>query len=120
MANIILLQALAELSYSIAMADGELEPSEKKAFFEILDSELNEDAWSAKNRFKLLEESVAPSIEQSYKFAMFAIKTNKDYFDNGLKTKFVNVIERVACAVDGLRSEEKKLIERFKTDINSL
>lgn len=115
--NIVLVQALAELAYSIALADGELEDKEKKAFNEIINSELGKSAWSAKNRFAILEERISPNIEQSYKFAMFAIKTNKKDFSDDLKRKYINVIERVANSSEGLRSEEKELIERFKKDI---
>jgi uncharacterized tellurite resistance protein B-like protein len=115
--NIVLVQALAELAYSIALADGELESDEKKAFNEIIESELGRSAWSAKNRFAILEERITPNIEQSYKFAMFAIKTNKKDFSADLKQKFINVIERIADSVEGLRSEEKEIIERFKRDI---
>ncbi len=115
--NIVLIQALAELVYSIAMANGEMEENEKKAFNEIIESELGKSAWSAKNRFAILEERVAPNMEQSYKIAMFAIKTNKKDFTDEVKQKFVNVLERVALSVDGVRSEEKALIERFKKDI---
>lgn len=115
--NIVLVQALAELAYSIALADGELEEIEKEAFNEIIESELGKSAWSAKNRFAILEERISPNIDQSYKFAMFAIKTNKTDFDESLKQKYINVIERVATAVEGLRKEEQELIKRFKKDI---
>lgn len=120
MANLILIQALAELAYSIALADGKLQSDEKQAFFDIIDSELQEDAWWAKNRFKLLEEQVVPNIEQTYNFAIFAIKTNKNDFSDSLKNKFINVIEKVAQSVDGLREEEAQLIERFKEDISNI
>jgi len=116
--NIILVQALAELAYSIALADGELEEKEKKAFNEIIESELGKSAWSAKNRFAILEERISPNIEQSYKFAMFAIKTNKKDFTSDLKRKYINVIERVASSVEGLRKEERDLIKRFRKDID--
>lgn len=115
--NIVLVQALAELVYSIALADGELEEKEKAAFNEIIESELGKSAWSAKNRFAILEERVSPNIDQSYKFALFAIKTNKEDFTDDLKQKYINVIEKVAKSVDGLRREEMKLLERFKKDV---
>ena len=118
--NIILVQALAELAYSIALADGQLEASEKKAFNEIIDSELGKSAWSAKNRFAILEERVSPNIEQSYKIAMFAIKTNKKDFTSELRRKFINVIERIANSVEGLRSEERELIDRFIRDVEMI
>lgn len=115
--NIVLVQALAELAYSIALADGELEEKERKAFNEIIESELGKSSWSAKNRFAILEERISPNIEQSYKYAMFAIKTNKKNFDASLKQKYISVIERIASSVEGLRKEEMELIERFKKDI---
>ena len=112
-----LVQALAELAYSIALADGELEEKEKIAFNEIIESELGKSAWSAKNRFNILEERISPNIEQSYKFAMFAIKTNKKDFSPDLEQRFIHVIERIAKSVEGLRKDERDLIDRFKTDI---
>ena len=118
--NIILVQALAELAYSIALADGELEEKEKKAFNTIIESELGKSAWSAKNRFAILEERISPNIDQAYKFAMFAIKTNKKDFSDELKKRYINVSEQIADAVDGLRKEEKALIERFKKDIERI
>ena len=115
-----LVQALAELAYSIALADGELEEKEKDAFNDIIESELGKSAWSAKNRFAILEERISPNIEQTYKFALFAIKTNKKDFEDGLKQKYINVIERVADSVEGLRQEERELIRRFKKDIEHI
>jgi uncharacterized tellurite resistance protein B-like protein len=118
--NIVLIQALAELAYSISMADGELQPSERKAFEEIIISELGKDSWSAKNRFAILQERITPNVEQSYKFALFAIRTNKKDFSESLRSKFINVIQKVADASDGLSDEEKALIDRFKEDIKHL
>ena len=115
--NILLVQALAELSYSIALADGTLEKKEKEAFEKIIDSELGKSSSSAKNRFAILEERVSPNVEHSYKYAMFAIKTSKSHFTDELKQKFVIVIKRVADCVDGARQKEKVLVDRFIRDI---
>lgn len=115
--NIVLVQALAELAYSIALADGELEKKEKEAFDKIVVSELGENALSVKNRFAILEEQIAPNIEHSYSYAMFAIKLNKKDFNDELKRKYINVIERIADSCDGLRNKEKYLITRFKKEI---
>ena len=46
--NIVLVQALAELAYSIALADGELEKKEKEAFNKIIETEMGKSAWSVK------------------------------------------------------------------------
>jgi len=118
--NLVLIQALAELAYSIALADGELQEGEREAFFQVIEEELQNDSWWAKNRFKLLEQGVYPNIEESYKFAMFVIQTNKSDFDNEMKKKFINVITKVAESVDGLDPKEKELIERFKKDVEHI
>ena len=115
--NTVLVRALADLAYSIALADGKLEEQEKNAFNEIIESELGKSAGSAKNRFAILDERVSPNIEQTYKSVMFAIKTNKKDFSPDLEQRFIHVIERIAKSVDGLRKDERDLIDRFKTDI---
>lgn len=118
--NIVLAQALAELAYSIALVDGEIEEKEKKAFDTIIEAELGKSAWSAKNRFAILEERITPNIDQAYKLAIFAIKMNKKDFTKELKQKFINVIEKLAFAVNGLGSEEKILIAQIKKDIEEI
>lgn len=120
MANPVLVQALAELAYSIAMADGTLQPNEKAAFYDIIESELQSDARWAINRFKLLEEKAIPDIEQSYDFALFTIKSNRSDFDDEMRNRFVNVISKIAEASDGLSPEEISLINKFKSDIENI
>ncbi len=120
MYNLILVQALAELAYSIALADGELQEGEREAFFELMETEFKDESWWGKNRFKLLEHNVSPNIEHSYRFAMFAIQTNRSEFDAILKEKFLKIITKVANSVNGLDPGEKELIERFKNDIKDI
>ena len=118
--NIILVQALAELAYSIALADGELDKEEKLAFNKIIETELGKYAWSAKNRFAMLEEKITPNVEQSYKIALFAIRNNKGDFTPQMRSTFINVIEKVAEATGGLADAEKAIIDRFKVDIKMI
>jgi len=47
MANLILIQALAELAYAIAMADGAWQPGEKVTFEKIIEAE-----WKIVEKFK--------------------------------------------------------------------
>ncbi len=115
--NLNLVQALAELAYSIALADGELEERERKAFEDIIISELGEGAWRAINRFSILDGRVSPNVHQTYKDAMYTIRKNKDDFSERMKNMYINVIEKVADSVEGLRTEERHLIEKFKEDI---
>ncbi len=118
--NIVLVQALAELAYSIALADGELDKKEKKAFDKIIELELGESSLSVKNRFAILEERNTPNIEHSYRYSIFAIKFNKKDFNDELKRKYINVIEEIADSVDGLRKQKKHLVRRFKKEIELL
>ena len=115
--NSVLVQALAELAYSVALVDGQLEKEEKQAFDNVIETELGKSAMTVKNRFAILDERVSPNIEQAYKDAMFAIKDNKADFDEELKKKYIKVIEKIANSVEGLRTYERELISRFKKDI---
>ncbi len=117
MTNQILFQALAELAYSISLADGEMQPEEKEVFINLIEQEFKNDSWWAINRFKLLETQERKNIEQCYQFAIFAIRTNRSDFSEDLRNKFLNIITKVAESSDGLDANEKKLIERFKNDV---
>ena len=116
--NVQLETALANLAYSIAYADGKLEDPEWNAFDEMVVSELGESAVSVKNKFLLLGERASPNIDQTYREAMFVIKNNREYFDDNLKQRFIKVLEHIADSVEGLREEERNLIERFKHDVD--
>ena len=120
MSNLILYQALAELAYSIALADGSLQPEEKSAFLELMEKEFKNDSWWAVNRFKLLESQERKNIEQCYQFALFAIRTNRNDFTEEMKEKFLRVITEVAESSDGLDDTELEIINRFKKDMVSI
>lgn len=115
--NIHLEKALANLAYSVAYADGILEESELKTFEKMLVRELKEAAVSVRNKFLLLDKRSAPNVEQAYKEAMFAIKENKLDFNEYLQEQFIIILEEIAISVEGLREEERSLIERFTHDI---
>lgn len=115
-----LYRAIAVLAYAIAMVDGELQPSEKEAFMLIINKELGDDAWVAESRFELLEESLMPTIEHSYNYAMFVLNKYKHLVDKPMKDRFVRVVEKVATAHDGTSQAEEFVIERFKRDIAAL
>ncbi len=115
--NTFLEMALANLAYSVAYADGKLEESELRTFEEMLVKELKGAAVSVRNKFLLLGERSSPNIEQAYREAMFAIKENKLHFDENLKKQFILILEEIAKSVEGIREEERNIIERFKRDI---
>ena len=115
--NTFLEMALANLAYSVAYADGKLEESELKTFEEMLIKEFKEAAVSVRNKFLLLGERSSPNIEQAYREAMFAIKENKQDFDENLKKQFTLILKEIAESVEGIRDEERNIIERFKHDI---
>ena len=110
-------QALAELVYSIALADGVLDDREMEAFEEMIEQELKDQAAEIKNRFLLLKGRSSPNVESAYKQAMYAIKQHKENFSEELKEKYYRIIKKVAGSVKGLRVEERRLLERFKNDL---
>lgn len=110
-------QALAELVYSIALADGVLEDKEMEVFEEMITQELEDQAGEIRDKFLLLKGRSAPNVESAYKQAMYAIKLNKDVFSDELKEKYFLIIQKVAKSIKGLRLEERKLLGRFKADI---
>ena len=110
-------QALAELVYSIALADGVLDDREMEAFEEMIEQELKDQAAEIKNRFLLLKGRSSPNVESAYKQAMYAIKQHKENFSEELKEKYYRIIKKVAGSVKGLRVEERQLLERFKNDL---
>ncbi len=72
MSNLILYQALVVFVYSIALADGSLQPEEKSAFLVLMEKEFKNGSWWAINRFKLLESQERMNIEQCHRFALLS------------------------------------------------
>lgn len=112
-------RAIGELAYVIARAQAGHELDEKKAFIDIIEKELNFDAWAAESRFEILDEKVHPSIDHAYNEAMHEFKLYKDHLTPKLKETTLRVVEAVANVY--YRSDTQQfIIDRLKNDLKAL
>ncbi len=115
-----LYEALAELSYAIAMADGKTQPEEKRRFRSIIRRELKGDAWIAESRFEILNSAISPSLNSAYDKALKIVQRRKDHFDDNMEKIFLNVIQKVADAFQGEDESEADIIDKLKADIGKI
>ena len=113
-------RAIAELAYVIAKADKGLSATERAAFYQIAQDELDYESWAAQSRFELLDEVLQPSIEKAYNYAIHDLKKHKDHFTPALRQKTLNVLQKVAASCNGLSANEAFIIDRFKKDLDDL
>lgn len=112
-------RAIGELAYVIAKAQSGHEIDEKKAFFDIIERELDYDAWAAESRFEILDEKVHPTIDHAYNAAMHDFKVYKDHLTPQLKETTIRVMEAVARVY--YKSEiQQFIIDRLKGDLKRL
>jgi uncharacterized tellurite resistance protein B-like protein len=115
-----LFQALAELAYAIAMADGTIQSEEKRKFRSIIRHELKEDAWIAESRFEILNSAISPGLTKSYDKAIKIIRHRRDYFDDEMQQTFLTVIQKVADSFQGEHESEADIIKNLKADIEKI
>jgi hypothetical protein len=112
-------RAIGELAYVIAKVGDGLHLEEKKAFFEVIERELNFDAWAAESRFEILDEKIHPTIEHAYNAAIHEFKIHKSLLTPELKATTLRVVKTVATAYH--KSEMKDfIIDRLERDLNSI
>ena len=110
-------RAIAEMAYVIARSHEGLHSSEKEAFFDIIRSQLDFDAWAAESRFELLDEQTHPTMLEAYNSAMFDFRKYKDHLDDDMKKRALSVLEHVAVAHKGRHEIEDFIIDRFKKEM---
>ena len=115
-----LYEALAELSYAIAMADGKIQPEEKRKFRSIIRQELKEDAWIAESRFEILNSAISPSLNSAFDKAIQIIRHRHASFDENMEKIFLNVIQKVADAFQGEDEIEADIIDSLKSEIEKI
>lgn len=113
--------AIGELAYCIARVDGTVQKEEREKFHDIVTSELIDDYdFNISDIvFHIMDKDKSDS-ETTYKWAMNEIKVNSHYLSPEIKTKFINVMEKIAKAYPPVTKEESEILERFKKDIAPL
>ena len=113
--------AMGSLAYAIAKADGVIQAQEKKIIKEIAQREFQLEnldiEWIEKMFVKLEQQNT--NFEDAYIFAIDTLKANKFEFDfdNSVKNKCIQFMQRVAEAFNDGSASEWNLIERFQKDI---
>ena len=113
-------RAIGELAYVIARAQKGVKIEEKKAFIAIIKKELDYEAWAAESRFELLDEVVHPTIDHAYNEAIHEFKKYKDFLDDNLKKKAMQVLQKVSDAFHGTSETQRLIMDRFKNDLEEL
>lgn len=112
-------RAIGELAYVIAIARNGLQLEEKKTFFEIIERELNFNAWAAESRFEILDEKIHPTIDHAYNEAIHELRMHKAYLTPELKEVTIRVVEKVANTFEKTDIQEF-IIDRLKNDLKSM
>lgn len=113
-------RAIAEMAYVIAKADKGLSAEERMAFNQIVEEELQLNSWIAQSRFELLDEVTQPTIDVAYNEALHDLKKYRDHLTEDLKQRAIRVMMRVAESCSGYSEKERLIIDRLKSDLNSI
>lgn len=113
-------RCIAELAYVMAKVDRGLSSSERLAFYNVINEELDYDAWAAQSRFELLDEVTEPDIDKAYNNAIHELKKYKRSITPEAKEKIIRVIQKVAHACSGFNEKEAFIMDRIKTDLDQL
>jgi len=114
--------AIGQLAFSVASADGYVQPHERQKFHDIVAAELrckDFDFNVSDIIFRIMEKDKLDS-ETAYLWAMKEIKQNSHYLSPALKKSFIMVLEKIAKAYSTVSDEENNIIERFKKDIEPI
>lgn len=102
-----LYDAMGEMIYAVALADGVIEPAETQKLEEMLKAHpwANAIQWSFN-----YEMDRKPGIEESFKKAMSVFQA---YGPSPEYAFLMETLDQIAKASDGISPEEKRLIDRF-------
>jgi len=114
--------AIGELAYAVARADGAVQAQECKKFHDIVEAELrckDYDFDLSDIIFRIMDKDQHDS-QTVYNWAMHEIRTNSHYLSPQLKKTFIMVMEKVAKAYPPVTDNERKIIEQFRMDMETI
>ncbi|HLP12369.1 MAG TPA: hypothetical protein VK177_10595 [Flavobacteriales bacterium] len=115
--------ALGQLAYAVACADGVVQKEERHRFQDLVAAELRCKEYGfeiADIIFKIRDKDKTNDVKTTYDIAMKEIRLNSDYLSPELKRTFIRTMEKVARAYLPITHEEWSIIEKFKTEIESV
>ncbi len=110
-----------QIIYSLAFADGDIQPSEKQKLEEIVSQELKEreSIQVTSIIFKLLESDKLTSAQTAYEHGIKNIKLGDNHLTSEMVNMFNNILTKVAIAFPPETKEEKQIITNFKNTFNN-
>jgi uncharacterized tellurite resistance protein B-like protein len=107
--------AIGEIAYSIASADGFVQPEERIRFHDIVTGHLNVNDYDftiSEIIFTILNRDKRTSAD-AYNWAIREIKLNSHYLSPDLKKSFLTVVNEVSKAYPPVTKEESTVIAAF-------
>jgi uncharacterized tellurite resistance protein B-like protein len=114
--------AIGEIAYAMATADGAIQQEEKDKFHQIISEELkvhNSDINISEIIFRILEKGPRLTPD-AYEWATHEIRNNSHYLSPRLKSKFLEVIRKIATAYPPVTQEESIMFNDFRQFLSSL
>jgi uncharacterized tellurite resistance protein B-like protein len=113
--------AMGSLAYAITKADGQIQEQEKNTIKNLAQKEFelnDQDNEWIENMFSKLEKD-GISLDDAYNYAIDVLEANRYEFDfdQEMKQKCVNFMERIAESSNGVSVNEQLIIKRFRKDI---
>lgn len=106
-----LYEAFGELLYALAKADGNVQNEERT----ILKNILKDYPYEAEILWSFnYEEKKQHSVKDAYKKAMDIFLSHGQFSEYG---KFIEILEKVASASEGISPEEKTILQGFQGDL---
>lgn len=108
-----LYEALGELIYVVAMADGVVQKEEMKVLTTILEGH----SWAENIQWSFdYEQNKGHNIEALYQKV---INTCHNYGPSPIYIEFIETIKKIAQAANGIEKSESEIIASFSTDLLS-
>lgn len=112
-----LYMGLGSALYALAKTDGHLQPEETEMLKTMLMGEPNGaavlEAFNVHDQYNV-------HTEEAYAYAFRRFDANRKSLDEETKKWFVQIMEKVADAYDGVSRKENDFIRRFRRDLNRL
>ncbi len=103
--------------YALAKTDGRLQSEETETLRLSLMGEPN--GLVALEAFDMQDQYQVP-LEDAYAYAFRRFSANQKALNDQMKKRFIQIMEQMAEAHDGISRKENEILRRFRRDINRL
>ncbi len=117
-----LFEGFGLIAYSLAKADGEVQPTEKREFYKILDrfyKNISPDFYVGQISFYMSKE-YDESTEETYRRGIEKIQKQAKDLSPELVKMFEDTLVKIAEAFPPVEASEREILNRFKKDISEI